>query len=103
MENFSLKKFHLDFNVREYNAKDIIENFSEIKTLKIRLNGKNEEKINEDVITLFSYFIPEFFPSCIQFDFDFNIIPINSLDFFKDIKCKSEQELEELYNELNKK
>ena len=77
LENFSLKKFHLDFNVREYNAKDIIENFSEIKTLKIRLNGKNEEKINEDVITLFSYFIPEFFPSCIQFDFDFNIIPIN--------------------------
>ena len=27
LENFSLKKFHLDFNVREYNAKDIIENF----------------------------------------------------------------------------
>ena len=77
LDNFSIKNYDLNFQIKDYNAKDIIENFSEIKTVKIRLNSKNEDKINLDVIILFSHFFKIFFPACINLDFDYNIIPIN--------------------------
>lgn len=60
----------------------------------------NDKFIDFYKIELVENIIDEFFNFK---NFAFNIIPINSLEFFKDIKCKSEQELEELYNELNKK
>ena len=77
LENFSIKNYDLNFKIKDYKAKDIIENFSEIKTIKIRLNSKNEDKVNLDVILLFSHFFKIFFPACINLDFDYNIIPIN--------------------------
>ena len=77
LENFSIKQYDLNFKIKDYFAKDIIDNFSEIKTIKIRLNCKNEDKMNLDVIILFSHFFKILFPACINLDFDYNIIPIN--------------------------
>ena len=77
-ENFNFKKYNLNFKIKNYVARDLIDNFSEIKTLKIRFNDiSNNKKINLDVITLFSYFFNILFPSFINLDIDFNIDDIN--------------------------
>ena len=36
-------------------------------------------------------------------DYAYNITPISSLDFFNDIKCKSESELYDIFKKLKKK
>ena len=84
LDNFTFKKYNLNFKIKNYKAKDLIESFSEIKTLKIRFNDiSNNDKINLDVITLFSYFFNILFPNFINLDIDFNINQINK--YFNDI------------------
>ncbi len=77
-ENFNFKKYNLNFKIKNYIARDLIENFAEIKTLKIRFNDiSNNKKINLDVITLFSYYFNILFPTFINLDINFNIDEIN--------------------------
>ena len=61
---------------------------------------QNEKYIDFLKILMVENVIDEFF----RFkDYAYNITPISSLDFFNDIKCKSENELYDIFQKLKKK
>ena len=61
---------------------------------------KNEKLIDFHKILLVENIIEDFF----KFKyFAFNINPIDTLDFFNNIKCKNEEELDELFQKVEKK